>query len=416
MTTTAAAAPAPYHPLRDSRFRRLWGASAVSLFGDQFYLVALPWVVFQLTGSAVAMATIMMAAAIPRAVLMLMGGVASDRISSRKIMMATAAARGLLVAAIGVLLQLHILRIWELYLLAFGFGVADAFAFPASQTYLPFLVTRERLVTANSALQTTAQLITIIGPAPAGIAIKAVGAAWAFFIDAISFAFIPSALLTLPDPPPTPATGAKQSVWHSILEGLGYVRRDVALSSLMLTAAVINFCIAGPVGVGLPYLAAKRFGSPTAYAALVSCVAAGGLLGALLAGVWKPRRRGILILAVCALLGLCLASIGLLPRIWLIGAVLLVMGVAAGLDQHSHRLLVPAARGAGCPRPRHECAHVRRYRVDAGLPRSCGRVGAVEHEADVPDCGSGYVGGDRRRSHAPQRSRNRIARLGEWSR
>jgi MFS family permease len=331
MTTTAAAAPAPYHPLRDSRFRRLWGASAVSLFGDQFYLVALPWVVFQLTGSAVAMATIMMAAAIPRAVLMLMGGVASDRISSRKIMMATAAARGLLVTAIGVLLQLHILRMWELYLLAFGFGVADAFAFPAGQTYLPFLVTRERLVTANSALQTTAQLITIVGPAPAGIAIKAVGAAWAFFIDAISFAFIPAALCTLPDPPPTPASGAKQSVWHSILEGLGYVRRDVALSSLMLTAAVINFCIAGPVGVGLPYLAAKKFGSPTAYAALVSCVAAGGLLGALLAGVWKPHRRGILILAVCGLLGLCLASIGLLPRIWLIGAVLLVMGVAAGL-------------------------------------------------------------------------------------
>ena len=202
MTSFAAAAPAPYHPLRDSRFQRLWGASAVSLFGDQFYLVALPWVVFQLTGSAVAMATIMMAAAIPRAVLMLMGGAISDRMPCRKIMMATASARGLLVTAIGVLLALHSLRIWELYLLSFGFGIADAFAFPAGQAYLPFLVTRERLVTANSALQTTAQLITIVGPAPAGIAIKALGAAWAFFIDAISFVFIPAALVTLPDPPP----------------------------------------------------------------------------------------------------------------------------------------------------------------------------------------------------------------------
>src|ERR1035438_6614931 len=176
MTNSVAAAPAPYHPLRDSRFRLLWGASAVSLFGDQFYLVALPWVVFQLSGSAVAIPTIMMAAAIPRAILMLMGGVASDRFSSRKIMMATATARGLLVAAIGVLLQLHILHLWELYLLAFGFGVADAFAFPAGQTYLPFLVTRDRLVTANSALQTTAQLITIVGPPPAGIARQDFGA------------------------------------------------------------------------------------------------------------------------------------------------------------------------------------------------------------------------------------------------
>jgi len=325
-----ATAPAPAHPLRDPRFRRLWTGSAVSLFGDQFYLVALPWVVFQLTGSAVAMATIMMAAAIPRAVLMLMGGAISDRFSCRKIMMATASARGVLVTAIGALLALHSLRMWELYLLSFGFGVADAFAMPASQTYLPFLVSRERLVPANSVFQTTAQLITIVGPAPAGIAVKAFGAAWAFFLDAISFVFIPAALVALPDPP-LPPVGVRQSVWHSIFEGIRYVRRDVPLSSLMLTATVVNFCLAGPAGVGLPYLAAKKFGSPTAYAALVSCVAAGGLLGAFAAGLWKPRRRGFLILGSCAILGLCIGSIGLLPRLWLIGVILVLMGIAAGI-------------------------------------------------------------------------------------
>jgi MFS family permease len=335
MTTTAlpnpADAPAATHPLRDSRFRLFWAGSSISLLGDQFYLVALPWVVFQLTGSAVAIAGILMAAAIPRAVLMLMGGAASDRISARKIMMATAAARAVLVGAIAALLGLHRLRIWELYFLGFGFGAADAFAFPAAQTYLPFLVPRERLLAANSVFQTTAQLVTIVGPAPAGIAVKAFGTAWAFLIDALSFVFIPAALCTLPDPPRAPAADAKQSVWHSILEGIRYVRADVPLRSLILTATVINFCIAGPVAVGLPYLAATKFGSPTAYATLVSCVAAGGLLGALLAGVWKPRRRGTLILLVCAILGLCLGSIGVLPRIWMIGAMLLVMGVAAGV-------------------------------------------------------------------------------------
>jgi MFS family permease len=329
MSADAATLSAPAHPLRDSRFCRLWAGSAVSLLGDQFYLVALPWVVYQLTGSAVAMATIMMAAAIPRAVLILVGGALSDRFSSRKIMITTALARGVLVAGIGVLLALHSLRVWQLYLLSLGFGVADAFALPASQTYLPFLVTRERLVSANSVLQTTAQLITIVGPAPAGIVVDTLGAAWAFLLDAISFVFIPGALLTLPDPPVESAT--RQSLWHCILEGIRYVRRDIPLSSLLLTATVINFCLAGPLGVGLPFLSAGQFGSPKAYAALLSAVAAGGLFGALLAGIWKSRRRGPLILATCALLGLCLSSIGLWPRLWLIAAILAVMGIAAGL-------------------------------------------------------------------------------------
>ena len=344
------APPATNHPLRDSRFRRLWIGFAISLSGDQFYLIAMPWIVFQLTGSAVAMGTIMMAGAIPRAVLMLMGGAVSDRFSPRKIMMMTASVRALLVGAIAALVGLHVLRVWELYLLSFGFGVADAFAMPAFQTYMPFLVTRERLIAANSVLQTTAQLITIAGPSPAAIVVKMFGAAWAFFLDAISFLFIPAALATLPDPPRAQSSVAKPSMWHSILEGLGYVRRDVPLSSLMLTATVINFCVAGPVGVGLPYLAAKKFGSPTAYAVLVSCVAAGGLLGALLAGVWKSRRRGLLILTVCAFLGLCLGSIGLLPKLWLICTVLFLMGVTAGVTNIQiaswcQQRVEPAVRG-----------------------------------------------------------------------
>src|SRR6476646_3200399 len=125
-TPAPAPAPAP-HPLRERNFRRLWIGSAISLLGDQFYLVALPWVVLQLTGSAIAMGTIMMAAAIPRAVLMLLGGALTDRTSPRRILMSTATARTLFVAAIGFLLWFHLLRLWQLYLLGFAFGVADAF-------------------------------------------------------------------------------------------------------------------------------------------------------------------------------------------------------------------------------------------------------------------------------------------------
>lgn len=97
------------HPLRDARYRLWLIGGTISLLGDQFYLVALPWLVLQQTGSAVVMGGIMMAGAIPRALLMLMGGAVSDRMSARKIMVATATARTICVTVIGVLVWLRIL-------------------------------------------------------------------------------------------------------------------------------------------------------------------------------------------------------------------------------------------------------------------------------------------------------------------
>src|SRR5437899_2089926 len=138
------------HSLRDARYRLWLIGGIISLLGDQFYLVALPWLVLQQIGSAMAMGAVMMAGAIPRALLMLMGGAVSDRISARKILMATAMARTVCVAVIGILVWLRFLRMWELYGLAVIFGVADAFAGPSTTAYLPSLLKREQLVAASS--------------------------------------------------------------------------------------------------------------------------------------------------------------------------------------------------------------------------------------------------------------------------
>jgi MFS family permease len=327
--TASASAPSFEHPLRNPDYRLWLIGGTISLLGDQFYLVALPWLVLQETGSAVAMGAIMMAGAIPRALLMLVGGAVSDHFSARKIMMATATARTILVTVIGVLVWFRVLRTWELYALAVAFGVADAFAVPAQAAYLPSLLKREQLVAASSVSQSTGQLTTMVGPVPAGFVIKALGVAWAFFVDAISFLFIIGALWRLPDPPKSQT--ARKPVWHLIAEGIAYVRKDVPLRSLMLLATIMNLCIAGPVSIGLAYLTKTKFGSPAVYGIVISAVAAGSLLGAVLAGVWKIRRRGVMILLVSVVLGLCLGSIGLLGKVWSIAGVLLVMGAAAGM-------------------------------------------------------------------------------------
>src|SRR5436305_10534905 len=112
----AAAAPEPAsrlgHPLAVPHFRNLWLGATISLLGDQFYLVALPWLVLQLTGSGLALGTILMTAAIPRAALMLVGGAVIDRFSARRVLMTTAATRTVLVGAVAALIWLHSIQLW----------------------------------------------------------------------------------------------------------------------------------------------------------------------------------------------------------------------------------------------------------------------------------------------------------------
>src|SRR5262245_60594181 len=119
------------HPLSIPHFRNLWLGATISLLGDQFYLVALPWLGLQLTGSSLILGTLLMVAAIPRAVFMLIGGAVIDRFSARRVLMTTAAVRALLVGGVAALVWLHRIQLWELYALTFCFGVADAFSFPA---------------------------------------------------------------------------------------------------------------------------------------------------------------------------------------------------------------------------------------------------------------------------------------------
>ena len=125
-------------------FRYLWVGNTVSGCGDQFFLVALPWLILQLTGSGAVLGGIMMVQAIPRAALMLIGGAVTDRVSLRKIMILTAGARSLLVAALAAFIWIHHVEVWQIYVLSFLFGVADAFAAPAAQTLLAPTTRRAR--------------------------------------------------------------------------------------------------------------------------------------------------------------------------------------------------------------------------------------------------------------------------------
>src|SRR5262249_18742292 len=115
----------PASPLSVRNFRLLWIGESVSLLGDQFYMIALPWLVLQITGSALALGTVIALGGIPRALFMLIGGALVDRFSPRTVMIVSNAVRLVLVALLAVMVLTNTIRLEMLYLFALAFGLAD---------------------------------------------------------------------------------------------------------------------------------------------------------------------------------------------------------------------------------------------------------------------------------------------------
>jgi MFS family permease len=265
---------------------------------------------------------------------MLMGGAMNDRFSARRILIATAAARAVFVAAVGALVWWHMISLPNLYALAFAFGLADAFSYPAHQALIPGIVAPEQLPAANAMVQASAQASSIAGPAPAGVVVKHWGIAQAFLIDAVSFLFIIAALWRLPERSAARGTQPRENMWRSIMGGLRYVAHDPPIRALTLLSAAINFGISGLLTIGMATTAKLRMGSPAAFGTMVSALSAGALAGMLLAGtVRRPRALGMVLVALSAFLGGCMVGLGLLNGLLVIATLLATMGLGSGFVQ-----------------------------------------------------------------------------------
>jgi MFS family permease len=262
---------------------------------------------------------------------MLFGGVATDRISPRRILLATTTMRMILVAIIAVLVYLKLINLWYLYVLAFMFGAADAFALPAGQALLPMLVPASQLARANSLLGGTSQFASIAGPVPAAFLLRVWGVAAACAVDALSFLFAIAAIFRLRNiqPPPQPA---RQGIWRQLGEGLRYVAKDPPIRAFALLVAVSNFAAAGPLTIGLVIMARERFSSVSSLGTMMSALAFGSLLGTLLPALLRFQpRRGLLILTFSTTLGLEFIALAFLHSLPAAAAILGLLGFGNGL-------------------------------------------------------------------------------------
>jgi hypothetical protein len=315
--------------LRIPSFRYVWLGAAISQLGDVCFLIAVPWLVLQMTGSGLVLGSLAMAVAIPRSILLLLGGSVSDRLPPSVILIVGNLVQAVSVAIVAILAWNKMLALWELYVLGFCFGVADAFCAPAINVLVPDLVPKDNLQAANSLLQGTAQICLLFGAGAAGLLVDKFGTIPALVIDSISFLFLVTALLVIPIKrnPSAPKSG----IWSGVFDGVRYVYKNDLLRSLIVSVACINFCVNGAIQIGFTALAKFRFNSSTDFGVLITTASLGALVGTVVAGVWRiDKDLRSMILGACSIMTVFLLVLGLELPFWSVAVIAGLLGVVAG--------------------------------------------------------------------------------------
>jgi len=331
--------------LRTRDYRLLWIGQGISHLGDQFHLIALPWLVLTLTHDPFQLGLVLALAGVPRAAVMLFGGAFADRHSPRLIMLVSDGLRFVIAAALAASILTGTVHLWMVYLLALSFGVVSGFFMPAAEASLPRLLEDEQLEGGNALMMGADQLAQFVGPALAGVVIALFGASQiagghagsltgvgvAFAVDAASFAV---SALTLVLMHSLPALGAGSHPLEAIKAGLRFTMARPAFRWLLALLAAANLLVIGPLLVGIPVLAQSRFShGAAAFGLLISGYGLGNLCGIIVAGTApRPSSRTFsrVVVGLFVGFGLVIASLAFISSVWVGVALLVVLGVGDG--------------------------------------------------------------------------------------
>jgi len=321
---------------RNPNFRLLWGGQVTSILGDQFSMIAMPWLVLKLTGSdPVALGTVLALGSVPRALFMLLGGAVTDRLSQRTVMLVSDILRFALTGLLAALVLTGSVHLWMVYILSLLGGLVSSFFTPASSSIVPHILEPQHVQGGNSVMQGSAQLSIFLGPVLAGALIAAFGGTAgaagasasgiapagamqgigvAFTFDA--FTFLVSAVtlwfMHVPHPRGAAAADAQPGLLASIKESLHYMAQDPVMRLVYILIAGVNLAFVGPLLVGIPVVANTRLAQgAAAFGLIMSAYGAGNLGGILLAGSLPKPKAGMLnaiLVGLVAGFGLAIAA------------------------------------------------------------------------------------------------------------
>jgi MFS family permease len=331
--------PAALQSLRHRNFQLLWIGSLISNSGDWMDQIALNWLVYQLSGSAVQLAFLNLARLAPIFVFTLIGGVIADRAERRRLLFTTQAVAMVLAFILATLTITGLVQIWMVLVIAVGRGIVLSFNQPARQSLISELVPREDLKNAIALNSATLNLTRVLGPTLGGVLIATVGVAGAFYLNAASFLAVLYALALMRFP--ERVQRKKSGMLADLAGGLAYLRQRPTLRTLVLLALL-------PMVLGMPYMTML-----TVFASDVLKVGGGGLglltacsgIGAVTGALWVAAnahrvRLGRLMFFGLVGFGATLIVFAVSPWFWLSVVALIAVGGAQQIYMASNNALI----------------------------------------------------------------------------
>lgn len=323
-----------FAPLRERDFALLWAGTLVSLLGDGIFLVALPFALLDLGGTAGDLALFGVFWQVGLVGFLLLGGIVADRYDKRRQLLASEAVRLLAVGTMAGLSLGGALEIWHLWALAFVFGAGDGFAAPATGTIVPELVPEERLVQANS-LQGSLRHVALrlIGPGLGGVVVAVAGTSGAFVVDAGTFVVAIACLLGMRSRGPV-HEGEHEPLRDQLREAAGFVKRETWLWATLVMAGISILAFLGPAEVLLPIRIDEELGGgASAFGVVLAAAGVGATIGSITVGqLGIPRREITALYWFWGLAGFALIGYAFADAVWqlIVAAFLFGLGSGAG--------------------------------------------------------------------------------------
>ena len=298
-------------------FRLFWAGSALSISGRQTSMIAMAWLLFDITGSPLQLGFLGFVRFVPALVLGLAGGVAADKADRRQLLIATGLGAAAVFAALAALTLRGSVETWHVLTAGFLASSVGAFEGPSRQSIFPHLIDRRDLTNAVALTATINPSVRIGMPLAAGIAIDRLGdgytgaAAVLFFIAGMYL--VSSFLMFMVHMPRL--KGALGSGLQNVIEGVRYVRSNHIFAFLILMAYVWGF-FGQSYTVLLPVFAAAidEESSGVILGSLFSISGLGGIIGALISGGARSvPRPGLVIVAMGVAFGVTVAAFAYSP-------------------------------------------------------------------------------------------------------
>ncbi|WP_210608056.1 MFS transporter [Priestia flexa] len=271
----------------------VWLATAFSTVGFSMYTITVSWHLSNNLGLAAAVGIVLTTAAIPRVVVMILGGVLADKYQKSKVMFVTHVFQSLTIAELCFMFNEEALTFPFLLLFSFLMGLFDAFYWPASSSIIPTIVRNEDLQQANSIVQGSHTLFYVLGPIIGGVIISSFSVGASFLASAIMV--ILSAIFVFPhfikDTIPTPTT-EKTSMIRELREGFGYVKRSPVHYWGVIIIVIIHFFVLGPLGNSFPILVTSLKGTALDLSYMEAALGIGTFVAAILMVVISKRKVG----------------------------------------------------------------------------------------------------------------------------